>query len=836
MKTKYSLTFAAWGGALLLCLANVAHAAEGPYGGTPAAIPGKVMAENYDTGGQGVAYNVTSVNGTDNSYRSDGVDLETATSPATGNDLGWTASGQWFRYTVNVATAGTYTVSLLVAAPTAVTDGFHISNSSGTDLSGTINVPKTGGWEDWTTVTATVTLPAGTQTLTVNQDNAGWNIDYLYFAAAEGPYGGTPAAIPGKVMAENYDTGGQGIGYNVTSVNGTDNSYRSDGVDLETATSPATGNDLGWTASGQWFRYTVNVAAAGTYTVTFLVAAPSAVTDGFHISNSSGTDLSGTINVPKTGGWEDWTTVTATVTLPAGTQTLTVNQDNAGWNIDYLSFASETSSCVTVPSAPTGLAASGTSSSETTLSWTADTPPANCSITSYTVLEGGGVIGTATGTSFTVTGLSASTTYSFTVEANDSEGASPASSALKVTTSAASCNSVPSAPTGLAASGTGSSGTTLSWTADTAPANCSISSYTVLEGGTEIGTATGTSFAVTGLSASTTYSFTVEANDSEGASPASSALKVTTAAASSNVFAPFEYVGDLNDADQLPTILTGSGVKAVILAFLTPNNNGCNLGWPGVSGNLPNDTLGSTSIGSVISEYQAKGVTIAISQGGAGGQEAAAYCSTAADTQAVYQQIITQYNVKWLDFDIEYTETSGQSTRRATALAALQKANPGLIISFTLPVDTPADGTPDGLDTGSNGGTTDVTDAISAGVNLNIINGMAMDFGNETTDQATLAEESAAAVESWIKSEGFSSKVGITVLPGTSDDSGAVFFTLADATTIVDYAEANSYITLLSFWELNRDNGGCPGSSSDQDTCSGLTQSTWELSGIFGAY
>ena len=438
MKAKDCFTFAAWGGALLLCAANVARAAEGPYGGTPAAIPGTVQAANYDTGGQGVGYSVTSINGSANSYRSDGVDLEVTTDTGGGYDLGWTSSGQWFRYTVNVAAAGAYAVTFRVAAESAISDAFHISNSSGTDLSGTVSVPDTGGWQTWTTVTATVTLPAGTQTLTVNQDTAGWNIHDVVFAAAEGPFGGTPAAIPGTVQAANYDTGGQGIGYNVSSVNGSANSYRPDGVDLEVTTDTGGGYDLGWTVAGQWFKYTVNVAAAGTYAVTFRVAAESAISDALHISNSSGTNLSGTVSVPDTGGWQDWTNVTATVTLPAGRQTLTVNQDTAGWNIHYLAFAAETTSCVVVPGAPTGLAASGTSGSGTTLSWTADTAPANCSIGSYTVLENGSEIGTATGTSFAVTGLSASTTYSFTVEANDSVGPSPASSALSVTTSTSS--------------------------------------------------------------------------------------------------------------------------------------------------------------------------------------------------------------------------------------------------------------------------------------------------------------------------------------------------------------------------------------------------------------
>jgi len=340
-----ALTGAATGG-------SAARAAtEGPYGGTAAAVPGAVFAENYDTGGQGVAYNVTSVNGTDNGYRSDGVDLETTTDTGGGaNDLGWTAAGQWFKYTVNVATAGTYTVGVRLAAPTAVTDGLHIDNSAGTNLSGNVNVPATGGWQDWTTVVATVTLPAGTQTLTVDQDSGGWNINFLAFGlnssgggggsgGVDAPYGGTAAAIPGTVLAENYDTGGQGVAYNVTSVNGTDNGYRSDGVDLETTTDTGGGaNDLGWTAAGQWFNYTVNVATAGTYTVGLRLAAPSAVTDALHIDNSAGTNLSGNVNAPATGGYQDWTTVDATVTLPAGTQTLTVDQDNAGWNINYLSF------------------------------------------------------------------------------------------------------------------------------------------------------------------------------------------------------------------------------------------------------------------------------------------------------------------------------------------------------------------------------------------------------------------------------------------------------------------------------------------------------------------
>ena len=346
---------------------HAASAATGaPYGGTAAAVPGTVYAANYDTGGQGVAYNVTAANGSANGYRSDGIDLE-ATADTTSNtgagadDIGWTTAGQWFNYTVNVATAGTYTVAFRVASPYGITDALHIANAAGTNLSGSVTIPNTGGYETWTTVDASVTLPAGQQTLRVDQDSNGWNFHYMTFTLTSGggggtgsggdqPFGGTPAPVPGTVQAANYDTGGQGVAYNVTAANGTANSYRSDGVDLEaTADTSDTGpagaaDDVGWTAAGQWFKYTVEVATAGTYTVSFRVAAPAAVADALHIANSSGANLTGSVAIAATGSYQTWATVTANVTLPAGQQTLTVDQDAAGWNLHYLAFTSGSTS------------------------------------------------------------------------------------------------------------------------------------------------------------------------------------------------------------------------------------------------------------------------------------------------------------------------------------------------------------------------------------------------------------------------------------------------------------------------------------------------------------
>ena len=162
-------------------------------------------------------------------------------------------------------------------------------------------------------------------------------------AATEAPFGGTAAAVPGTVYAANYDTGGQGTAYN-SPANGTANSYRSDGVDLE-ATADTTNNtgagadDIGWTNAGQWFKYTVNVATAGTYSVAFRVSSPYGITDALHIANAAGTSLTGVVAIPNTGGYQTWTTVTASLTLPAGQQTLTVDQDSNGWNIHQMAFA-----------------------------------------------------------------------------------------------------------------------------------------------------------------------------------------------------------------------------------------------------------------------------------------------------------------------------------------------------------------------------------------------------------------------------------------------------------------------------------------------------------------
>jgi len=197
-----------------------------------------------------------------------------------------------------------------------------------------------------------------------------------------------------------------------------------------------------------------------------------------------------------------------------------------------IAVSTPNNTCTTKPGIPGTLTASNLTSTSVTISWPAVTPPANCSITGYTVFKNGASVGTTTSTSMNVSGLTASTTYSFTVAASDAAGTGTSSAALSVTTPAApTCTTKPSAPTGLAASGTTNTSTTLNWSAVTAPANCSISGYTVYKGGVALTTvSSGTSYTATGLSASTTYSFTVAAVDGAGTGTASSAVSVTTSA------------------------------------------------------------------------------------------------------------------------------------------------------------------------------------------------------------------------------------------------------------------------------------------------------------------
>jgi hypothetical protein len=129
-----------------------------------------VQSENYDAGGEGVAYHDTTSGNTGNVYRSNSVDLQATTDSGGGYLVGWTKAGEWLNYTVNVTTAGTYTLDIRVASNGAG-GTFHIE-VNGVNKTGTLTAPNTGGWQIFQTITKTgVTLAAGVQTIRVVMDS-----------------------------------------------------------------------------------------------------------------------------------------------------------------------------------------------------------------------------------------------------------------------------------------------------------------------------------------------------------------------------------------------------------------------------------------------------------------------------------------------------------------------------------------------------------------------------------------------------------------------------------------------------------------------------------------
>lgn len=242
------------------------------------------------------------------------------------------------------------------------------------------------------------------------------------------------------------------------------------------------------------------------------------------------------------------------------------------------------STCGAVPPAPAGLTASASSSNSIGLNWTAVTPPANCTFSSYKVygsttsgftpsadnLIADGV----TGTTYSNTGLAASTTYYYLVEAIDAVGASvPSTQASAETSALASCTAVPSAPAGLTAAAASSSAINLSWTAVTPLANCAISSYSLYRSTTSgftpsasnlITTASNVTYSDSGLTVSTTYFYLTEATDSEGNSVASNQVSATT-----NASGPAQ---DFTLAVSSASFIVNAGASGTETVTVTPEN------------------------------------------------------------------------------------------------------------------------------------------------------------------------------------------------------------------------------------------------------------------------
>jgi Glycosyl hydrolases family 18 len=297
-----------------------------------------------------------------------------------------------------------------------------------------------------------------------------------------------------------------------------------------------------------------------------------------------------------------------------------------------------------------------------------------------------------------------------------------------------------------------------------------------------------------------------------------------------HLFAPYVDMSITTD-ENLVSIQQQAGFTTVTLAFLDATN-GCSVGWGGLGGTLPTDTLANgTSILSVVQSLQGAGVQVILSFGGANGTEPALNCTSASQLQALYQSVINRYHVTMLDFDIEGGATSNQTsiTLRDQALIGLREANPSLVISYTLPV------LPTGL---INTGVNILISAKADGFDPDVINVMAMDYGSSSDNggaMGTDATSAASATEAQIEAAGLSSTVGITPMIGVNDTNTEIF-TLADAQTVLSFASTNSYVSRIAMWSLARDNGSCAGEDFASPSCSGLTQSNYQFSEAFKTY
>lgn len=171
-----------------------------PYPGpNPTSLPGTIELENFDSGGEAVAYHDLSPTNVGTYYRpTEAIDIEKCSEG--GYEVGWNQPGEWLQYTVNVASSGTYNLDLRAAYGGANANGgtVHVE-CDGVDITGAITLPKTGGWQTWQTVTrAGVNLTAGTHALklVMDSDGAGSTASTAYLSNLNWLRISVPAPLP----------------------------------------------------------------------------------------------------------------------------------------------------------------------------------------------------------------------------------------------------------------------------------------------------------------------------------------------------------------------------------------------------------------------------------------------------------------------------------------------------------------------------------------------------------------------------------------------------------------------------------------------------------------
>ncbi|WP_066630472.1 carbohydrate-binding protein [Labilibacter marinus] len=227
---------------------------QSPYPSVAHAIPGTIECENFDNGGEGVAYHdLTAANQGAKGRTAEAVDVETCAEG--GLNVGWTAAGEWVEYTVNVASAGEYTLGLRYASSSA-TGKVYVA-FDGLNKTGSLSLPSTGGWQSYQTVEKIVSLSAGEQVMRLYIENAGINLNHI-------------------TLAKNADTDQFTFSNPITSV------VSAQTLNFEVSYVADTQRDLVvefWSAAG-WLASTRTTVAAGSNTTSVAVNLSTAPTPG----------------------------------------------------------------------------------------------------------------------------------------------------------------------------------------------------------------------------------------------------------------------------------------------------------------------------------------------------------------------------------------------------------------------------------------------------------------------------------------------------------------------------------------------------------------------------
>lgn len=237
-------------------------------------------------------------------------------------------------------------------------------------------------------------------------------------------------SVPGIIFAVDYDMGRYGEAHFDQTTNSpynTGSAYRNDSVDIEVCSdaAPTLGYDVGWLDAGDWMKYSVSIPA-GPFSLAPRVAANAA--GGRFYVEVGGSNVTGMIAVPATGGWQSWSTLAPRVfTNAAPANSFRVVVDTAGFNLHWLQFTS------LLPPAPTGLAASATST-QVKLNWSSVSGASSYRI--KRAATSGGNFSTiapgVTGTNYTDIAITNGTTVYYVVTALNAYGESVPSNVASV--------------------------------------------------------------------------------------------------------------------------------------------------------------------------------------------------------------------------------------------------------------------------------------------------------------------------------------------------------------------------------------------------------------------